>query len=180
MLRVSPVSATISTPRGDRWLLRVLLSRRPHQVIHSERGVHLYRWYLIPRNRWCNVYLQTFTSSGLLKYVLRSIAQKFVELKPRVVAGARPGGPVQQVGQLLLGGRVAMSASSSRPDLQLPQPALREHHPQQPWPRVSFAGRHCFPTRRRRIGAVAETRPSRTCWCLSSPAATRALSSTRV
>lgn len=56
------MSAIISTPDRDRWL-RVLFSRRPHQVVHSERGIYLYRWYLIPQNRWCNVYLHKFIGS---------------------------------------------------------------------------------------------------------------------
>jgi hypothetical protein len=56
------VSAEISTPESGSWL-RTLLSGRPHQVIHSARGIYMYRWYLLPRSRWCNVYLHKFVGS---------------------------------------------------------------------------------------------------------------------
>lgn len=56
------MSAQISTPENGSWL-GLLFSGRPHQLVASERGIYLYRWYLIPRNRWCNVYLQKFVGS---------------------------------------------------------------------------------------------------------------------
>jgi hypothetical protein len=56
------VSAAISTPEPASWL-RLLVSGRPHQQIASDNGIYLYRWFLLPRNRWCNVYLHKFVSS---------------------------------------------------------------------------------------------------------------------
>jgi hypothetical protein len=56
------VSATVSHPDYTRWLPR-LLSGRPHQVIGGLDGPYLHRWYLIPPNRWCNVYLHHFMRS---------------------------------------------------------------------------------------------------------------------
>jgi type IV secretion system protein VirD4 len=52
-------------------------------LVDAERTVVLLgRWYLMPRNRRCNVYVQTLASSQLLNYVLRLDADKFVELQP--------------------------------------------------------------------------------------------------
>ena len=39
-----------------KWL-RVLISGKPHFVIGSPGSPYLLRWYVIPRNRWMNVYL---------------------------------------------------------------------------------------------------------------------------
>lgn len=40
--------------------LRTLLSGRPHFAIGGESNPYMLRWYLIPRNRWINVYLHKF------------------------------------------------------------------------------------------------------------------------
>jgi hypothetical protein len=55
------VSATISSPAG-RWL-PVLLSGRAHQVIGQPDRPYLLRWFLIPPNRTCNIYLHRFLGS---------------------------------------------------------------------------------------------------------------------
>lgn len=41
------------------WLSR-LLSGKPHFYIGGESNPYLLRWFLIPRNRWLNVYLHKF------------------------------------------------------------------------------------------------------------------------
>lgn len=56
------MSATVSTPVEGRWL-PILLSGRPHQVISNHDAPYLRRWYLIPRNRWLNLYLHHFVGS---------------------------------------------------------------------------------------------------------------------
>ncbi|GAB5901266.1 hypothetical protein OKHIL_70750 [Mycolicibacterium mageritense] len=56
------MSATVSTPRPGRWL-RVLISGQPHQVITNHHAAYLQRWYLIPRNPLCNIYLHRFLAS---------------------------------------------------------------------------------------------------------------------
>ncbi len=56
------MSAIVSTPIEKPWL-RTLLSGRPHQIIRSERGEYLHRYFLWPRNRWHNLYLHRFVGS---------------------------------------------------------------------------------------------------------------------
>lgn len=56
------MSAEISTPERGSWL-QTLRSRRPHQVIRCERGDYLHRWFLVPQNRWVNVYVHRFVGS---------------------------------------------------------------------------------------------------------------------
>lgn len=56
------MSAEVSTPEQGSWL-QTLRTRRPHQVIRCERGDYLHRWFLIPQNRWVNVYLHRFIGS---------------------------------------------------------------------------------------------------------------------
>lgn len=56
------MSATVSTPSPGTWLA-VLLRRHPHQVIYNDGAPYLQRWYLIPRNRLCNIYLHRFVAS---------------------------------------------------------------------------------------------------------------------
>lgn len=41
------------------WFVR-LLSGKPHFVIGGGERPYLLRWYLIPRNRWFNIYLHKF------------------------------------------------------------------------------------------------------------------------
>ncbi|MGO9103407.1 MAG: hypothetical protein ACLP9Y_29690 [Mycobacterium sp.] len=55
------MSATISAPASGCWLTR-LCSGRPHQIIAGDT-TYLRRWFLIPRNRWLNVYLHHFVGS---------------------------------------------------------------------------------------------------------------------
>lgn len=43
------------------WFKR-LVSGRPHIVIGSGESPYMLRWYLIPRNRWLNLYLHKFLS----------------------------------------------------------------------------------------------------------------------
>ena len=40
--------------------LRTLLSGKPHFYIGGKENPYLLRWYLIPRNRWFNIYLHKF------------------------------------------------------------------------------------------------------------------------
>ena len=93
------MSATVSRPTGDGWL-RPLLQRRPHQVVGTANAPYLERWFVVPRNRFFNVYLQTITSSGLLKHARWFNGHRFVELSP-VVAQPRQEG----VGPSLVSGR---------------------------------------------------------------------------
>lgn len=47
-----------------RWVLkkarRVQATRQPDFIIGGEDDPYLLRWWLIPRNRWCNAYLHEF------------------------------------------------------------------------------------------------------------------------
>lgn len=56
------MSATVSTPQPGYWL-PVLMSGQPHQVITNHNVIYLQRWYLLPRNRLCNLYLHRFVAS---------------------------------------------------------------------------------------------------------------------
>jgi len=56
------VSATISTPARRRWLTQ-WLSGLPHQVIGDPDAPYLLRWFIIPRNRFCNIYWHRFLAS---------------------------------------------------------------------------------------------------------------------
>jgi hypothetical protein len=56
------MSATVSTPVPGRWL-RTLCSGRPHQIISDGQRPYLLRRYLLPPNRWLNLYLHTFVGS---------------------------------------------------------------------------------------------------------------------
>jgi len=40
--------------------IKTLLSGRPHFVISRHDGPYLLRWWLIPRNKWFNIYLHKF------------------------------------------------------------------------------------------------------------------------
>ncbi|MDV3133333.1 hypothetical protein [Mycobacterium sp. 29Ha] len=56
------MSATISQPAAGGWL-RLLLRRQPHQVVETSRAPYLVRWFVLPRNRFLNVYLHKFIAS---------------------------------------------------------------------------------------------------------------------
>ena len=56
------MSATVSRPTDRHWL-PTLCSGRPHQVIGEPDAPYLHRWFLIPRNRWLNIYLHRFLRS---------------------------------------------------------------------------------------------------------------------
>ena len=73
------MSATVNAPSPGRWLL-TLLSERPHQIIAAAHGPYLHRWFLIPRNRHLNIYLQTLASSELLNSVSAPGAGEFMKL----------------------------------------------------------------------------------------------------
>lgn len=48
----------------ERLMFRVALARGPDFIIGSdETGIYLNRWWLIPRNRWFNIYLHQFLRS---------------------------------------------------------------------------------------------------------------------
>lgn len=47
---------------ADRFISRVT-RRPPDKVIGGPDNPYLRRWYVIPRNRWCNVYLHQFLRS---------------------------------------------------------------------------------------------------------------------
>ncbi|SKM81860.1 Uncharacterised protein [Mycobacteroides abscessus subsp. massiliense] len=52
--------STTTGPNNHRWL-RKWVRLEPHQPIGSEgEPPYLLRWYVIPRNRWLNVYLHKF------------------------------------------------------------------------------------------------------------------------
>ncbi|EIC64345.1 hypothetical protein [Mycobacteroides abscessus] len=52
--------STTTGPNNHRWL-RKWLRLEPHQPIGAEgEPPYLLRWYVIPRNRWVNVYLHKF------------------------------------------------------------------------------------------------------------------------
>jgi hypothetical protein len=54
------VSATVSIPKPEGWL-RVWLSGSPHQVVSASTGTYLLRWFMLPHNRFLNMYLQTLS-----------------------------------------------------------------------------------------------------------------------
>ncbi|MEB3031788.1 hypothetical protein [[Mycobacterium] nativiensis] len=56
------MTAVVSNPRRDGWV-RTLCSGRPHQVVDSDAGPYLHRWFLIPHNGRLNVYLHKFVRS---------------------------------------------------------------------------------------------------------------------
>ena len=50
----------MTAPSNNRWF-RKWLRLRPHQIIGSDlNDPYLLRWYVIPRNRWLNVYVHKF------------------------------------------------------------------------------------------------------------------------
>ncbi len=49
--------------KGYRWWLLTLLSARPHFIVGGADHPYLLRWFLIPHNRYCNVYLHQFLRS---------------------------------------------------------------------------------------------------------------------
>jgi hypothetical protein len=59
------MSARVSRPVAACWL-HLLLQRRPHQVVGPPHAPYLMRWFVLPHNRFVNVYVQTFASSELL------------------------------------------------------------------------------------------------------------------
>ena len=73
------MSATVSRPVEGGWL-RILVARRPHQVVGPAHDPYLLRWFLLPRNRFVNVYLQTLASSELLNSVSAPSAGEFMKL----------------------------------------------------------------------------------------------------
>jgi hypothetical protein len=42
---------------------RHAISRRPDFIVGTEDGPYLHRWWILPRNRWLNVYLHRFLRS---------------------------------------------------------------------------------------------------------------------
>nr|WP_234797011.1 hypothetical protein [Mycobacteroides chelonae] len=52
----------VNRPSNARWL-RKWLHRQPHQIIGGRDRPYLLRWYVIPRNRWLNIYLHKFLRS---------------------------------------------------------------------------------------------------------------------
>lgn len=45
------------------WIIDRVVSRDPDFVIGGTEWPYLLRWWLIPRNRWCNVYMHLFLRS---------------------------------------------------------------------------------------------------------------------
>ena len=45
------------------WLIARVTRRAPDKVIGGEGDPYLRRWFLVPRNRWCNIYLHHFMRS---------------------------------------------------------------------------------------------------------------------
>lgn len=58
------MSATSYHPTNSAWL-KHLLAREPHQIIGRPDDPYLLRWYVIPRNRFINVYLHKFMRSDV-------------------------------------------------------------------------------------------------------------------
>jgi hypothetical protein len=56
------MSATVSRPVAACWL-HLLLQRRPHQVVGPTHAPYLMRWFVLPHNRFVNVYVHKFTAS---------------------------------------------------------------------------------------------------------------------
>lgn len=57
------MSAVVSRPTAVSWW-RAWLRGEPHQVVAAKPGEpYLRRWYLVPRNRWLNLYLHQFIAS---------------------------------------------------------------------------------------------------------------------
>lgn len=56
------MSASVSTPSRKRWLAQ-WLSGEPHQVIGDPDAPYLLRWFIIPPNRFCNIYGHRFVAS---------------------------------------------------------------------------------------------------------------------
>lgn len=56
------MSATVSQPVAAGWL-PLLLRRQPHQVVGTSHAPYLMRWFVLPRNRFLNVYLHKFIDS---------------------------------------------------------------------------------------------------------------------
>lgn len=56
------MSAVVSVPAGRGWLAH-FLSGEPHQLVGPPADPYLRRWFLVPRNRWGNVYLHQFLRS---------------------------------------------------------------------------------------------------------------------
>ncbi|MBO0676852.1 hypothetical protein JRC04_05190 [Mycolicibacterium sp. S2-37] len=51
------------THQGNNNWLGKWLRREPHQIIGSEENPYLKRWYVLPRNRFLNLYLHQFLRS---------------------------------------------------------------------------------------------------------------------
>lgn len=49
--------------RITEWLLGRIPNRPPDFIIGGEDNPYLYRWYVIPRNRWLNIYVHKFLRS---------------------------------------------------------------------------------------------------------------------
>ena len=56
------MSATVSRPTAGRWLA-ILLRGRPHQVVGPPGHPYLLRWFVVPHNKFLNVYVHKFTAS---------------------------------------------------------------------------------------------------------------------
>lgn len=45
------------------WLIRKGVERQPDEIISRDGEAYLQRWHLIPKNRFCNIYLHRFSRS---------------------------------------------------------------------------------------------------------------------
>ncbi|MDO3240997.1 hypothetical protein P5W04_12795 [Mycobacteroides abscessus subsp. abscessus] len=91
------MSATISTPNPGSWLA-VLLRRQPHQIIYNHGAAYLQRWYLIPRNPLCNIYLHRFVASDDPTchdhpwwFASLILTGGYTEVQPSRITSRRPG-----------------------------------------------------------------------------------------
>jgi hypothetical protein len=55
-----PISSMNQQLKNLRKWLRTLLSGKPHFVVGTQENPYLLRWYLVPRNRFLNLYLHKF------------------------------------------------------------------------------------------------------------------------
>jgi len=93
------VSASISIPIQRSWLEQ-LCTGRPHQEVATEHGgIYLRRWFLVPHNRFLNIYLHHFVDSDDPTalhdhpwwFASISLRHSYLEILPNASRRRRPG-----------------------------------------------------------------------------------------
>ena len=93
------MTAVVSRVDSASWL-RTFVSGRPHQVVSNEHGPYLHRWYLLPHNRFRNIYLHRFVQSDDDEalhdrpwwFVTLVLAGRYREITESGARERRPGG----------------------------------------------------------------------------------------